>query len=200
MKKILVIAVSLVFAGGLFAQGYVGLKGGVNYDTWNPDVEGVDNYTGLGYNIGLELGYKVMPMLAIDVGGAYYIAKYGTSEDDVDITVTINGIYIPLALRYSFMASPMVNPYVKVGGAVMMEQNGESKVGEEDAEDIVDDFLETDFFVLGGLGVDVAATPMISIRPDVTFQYNLTGDRDISDDASETAYHILFTVGFYYAF
>lgn len=199
MKKLFVIGVALVLAGGLYAQGYVGLKGGVNYGSWNPDVEDVDSYTGLGYHVGLEAGYMPMPMVGIDIGGFYYIGKWSTTVDDVDMDMTINSIYIPLSLKYIFTAAPTVNPFVKVGGAMMMQNSGTVTIDEEEF-DIDDEDLETDFYVLGGLGVDVSVSPMISVRPEATFQYNLSADDEDTEDASESAYDFLFSLGFFYAF
>jgi len=200
MKKLFVIGVTLVLAGGLYGQGSVGLRGGLNYGIFNPDVEGVDNFTGIGYNVGLEAGFKPMPSIGIDVGVAYYIGKYSTTIDDTDFEMTINSIYIPLAFRYIFGAAPTMNPYVKLGGAAMMQNSGETTTGEEDPVDIPDDDLETDFYILGGFGVDIGATPTISVRPELVFQYNLTADDDDTEDASESGYDILFSLGFYYAF
>ncbi len=200
MKKLFVIGVALVLAGGLYAQGYVGLKGGVNYGSWNPDVEGMDAMTGLGYHFGLEAGYMPMPMVAVDIGGFYYIGKWSTTVDDVDYETTVNSIYIPLSVKYIFTAAPTVNPFVKAGAAIMMQNSGETKIGEEDAVDIPDEDLETDWYVFGGVGVDVNVAEAISVRPDITFQYNLTADIEATEDASESAYDFLFSLGFYYWF
>lgn len=200
MKKLFVIGVALILAGGLYAQGSVGLKGGLNYGSFDSGVEGEDAYTGLGYHFGLEAGYMPMPSIGVDIGGFYYIGKWSTTVDDVDVEMTINSIYIPLSLRYVFAAAPTVNPYVKLGGAVMMESSGETTTGEEDPVDIPDEFIETDFFILGGFGVDIGATPTISVRPELVFQYNITGDRDDTTDQDESAYDFLFSLGFYYAF
>ncbi len=197
MKKLFAVAIVLVLASGLYAQmkPYAGVQGGINYGIWNPDMEGVDNYTGLGFNFGVGFGVMPMPMLGIDVGASYFIANYS----DTDEELTINGFYIPLSFRYVFMAAPTMSPYVKAGGAMMMQNSG--TYTEDTVEtDIPDDELDTDFYVLGGLGLDVMAMEAVSIRPDVTFQYNLTADDDETEDASETAYDILFTVGFFYHF
>lgn len=199
MKKLLVIGVALVLAGGLYAQGYVGLKGGLNYGSWNPDVADMDAWTGLGYHFGLEAGYMPMPMVAVDIGGFYYIGKWSTTVDDVETDMTINSIYIPLSVKYIFTAAPTVNPFVKAGAGMMMQNSGTvSEDGEE--TDIDDEDLETDWYVFGGLGVDVSVAQSISVRPDITFQYNLTADDDETEEASESMYDFLFSLGFYYSF
>jgi len=201
MKKLFAVAIVLVLASGLYAQmmPHAGVKGGVNYGVLNPDIEGMDNWTGLGYNFGIEVGMKPMPMLALDLGFAYYIAKYSITEDEIETEATINSFYIPFDLRYMFMATPMMSPYVKAGAAMMMQQSGDVTVDDTEFE-IPDEDLETDFYVLGGLGLDIMAMPTFSVRPDITFQYNLTADDDETEDASESGYDILFTVGFFYHF
>lgn len=202
MKKLFAVAIVLVLASGLYAQmmPHAGVKGGVNYGVYNPDIEGIDNWTGLGYNFGIEVGMKPMPMLALDLGFSYFITKYSNTIADEDIDKTINSFYIPFDLRYMFMATPMMSPYVKAGAAMMMQQSGTDKTDDTET-DIPDDQLETDFYVLGGLGLDIMAMPTFSIRPDVTFQYNLTaGYGDEETEASESGYDILFTVGFFYHF
>ncbi len=196
VKKLLALLLVLGFTGALYGQltPCVGAKVGVNYDVFSTGVEGADSWSGLGYNFGLELGLHVMPMLGIDIGGSYFISNYSYSIDTVDYESSINSIYIPLALRYHFGAAPMVHPYVRFGGAAMIQMSGDV-----DGTDIPDDELGTDFYILGGLGLDWKAMPTFSIRPDITFQYNLTANDSDTPD-SESGYDILFDVGFFYWF
>ncbi len=200
MKKLLGVVMVLAIASGLYGQMAmnVGAKGGVNYDIMSSDVEGADDLSGLGYNFGIGFGIMPMPMLAIDLDAAYFIAKY----KDTDYEMTINGFYFPLSLRYMFMSTPTMSPYVKAGAAMVMQQSGTyTEEGDTVETDIPDDLLETDFYILGGLGVDVVVAPSISIRPDAVFQYNLTAGVDEDDgEDSISAYDIVFTVGFYYHF
>ncbi len=196
MKKLFAVAIALVLAGGLYAQmmPYVGVNVGANYGMFSSGVEGADDLSGLGFNFGLGFGIMPMPSLGIDLGASYFITNYS----DTDYESTINSFYIPLAFRYVFMAAPTMSPYVKVGGAMMMQNSGTVTINDEES-DIDDEDLGTDFFVLGGLGLDFMAMPTFSVRPDVAFQYNLTADDDETDD-SESAYDILFTLGFFYHF
>jgi hypothetical protein len=197
MKKLFAVAIVLVLASGLYAQMNIsaGVNVGANYGMFS---EGEEDLSGLGFNFGVGFGIMPMPSLGIDLGASYFITNYS----DTDYETTINSFYIPLAFRYVFTAAPTMSPYVKVGGAMMMQNSGTVTIGEEES-DIDDDLLETDFYVLGGLGLDFMAMPTFSVRPDIAFQYNLTAGVDEDDDEDEdspSAYDILFTVGFFYHF
>ncbi len=198
MNKLLAFMIAAAMAGGLYGQVYttIGLKGGINYDIFKTDEEGTETETGLGYNVGLEMGYHPLTKLGIDIGVFYFITKYGAQIDGVDYSTTFKNIYVPASLRFLLTRSQNVISYMRLGAAAMFQTSGATKVNEEKT-DIPDDDLETDWYVLGGLCVDIKTAPDIFIRPEIAVQYNLTADDDATH-AKEHSGDLLLSLGFYH--
>lgn len=198
MNKLLAFVIAVAMAGRLYGQDntIIGLKGGVNYDIFKTDEEGTETQTGFGYNVGLEMGYHPLTKLGIDIGVFYFITQYGAQIDGVDYSTTFKNIYVPASFRFLLVRSQNVISYVRLGGAAMFQLSGTTEVNGEKT-DISDDALQTDWYVLGGLCVDIKTAPDIFVRPEIVVQYNLTADDDATD-AKEQSGDLLLSLGFYH--
>ena len=205
MKGLFAVAILLLSFGFVFGQGFsVGANAGLNYDMMNPDVEGMDTWTGIGFGGGLVFDIDIMPTIGAEVDVQYAMYKYSSSIDEggttYDFSNTINNLVVPVLFKYT-MAMPAVSPYFVLGPSLIYGMSGTYKVtghGVDISEDVPDSLLETDFGIQVGVGADLGMVAPINISPYFRFQYNLTADDGDTPDNSESAYDLLFGVNFTY--
>lgn len=208
MKKLAILFLIPLFAVGV-AYGQVGFQVGANlggcYNVLSPDVEGMDNWTGIGFGGGLVANVSVLDMLDIELDIIYLMTKYEFEMEIFDetykATVSINKLVIPVLVKYKFPVAENIAICVGLGPSFIKWLSGKVKAefaGETEEQDIESEDLETDFGLQVGLSMPIMVTPNISIVPDFRFHYILTADDDETEDAKESAYDILFGVNFVY--
>ena len=126
-----------------------GIKGGLNYSTFN-------NTDDAEYKPGFLVGAFVdipIPATPVSVQPEVLYATYGTNINDSDASININYLQIPVLLKFGF-PTPAASPNVFFGPYMGFNMKSEVKINDitVNAEDYVED---TDFGVVVGAGIDI---------------------------------------------
>ena len=200
MKGLLAVTILLLATSLAFGQGFgIGANVGGNYNTFSSGVEGAETQSGLGFGGGLVGVMNFMPNMGVEVDIQYAMYKYGVTIGEVEYSTTINNLVIPILFRYT-MPMPTMSPYFVAGPSMIYGLSGSMSTSGgviDTTMDIESEYLETDFGIQVGAGVDFNMMPQWTLSPYARFQYNLTAN-DADTDASESMYDILFGVNFVY--
>ncbi len=195
MKVFLSLAVLLLSCGIVFAQGLsIGANVGGSYNTMSSGIEGDESASGLGFGGGIAVDIDLL-MFGAELDVLYSMYKYSNSINDIDNTVTVNNLVIPLLFKYK-MAMPVVSPYFVLGPSLIYGMSGTYE-SNGNSYDIDSDDLDTDIGIQVGAGANLGLMLPVNVSPYARFQYNLTAN-DPDTDNSESAYDILFGVNFMY--
>ena len=193
--------VSIFFVMVFFASGqcltapnpYAGIKTGINYGTldWGNDA---DNWTGMGFQIGLGFGIDLTNSVGVEVAPAFRTTDYSTTVLNTPIGARFLNLWLPAHFLLKAGMIPNITPFIGLGLADNIQLDGTGFIGELESD--VED-LENDVYVGFIFGLDVKFVKM-KISPEFSFDYNLTAnDEDTSN--SEKVYDIHAQVGIFYA-
>lgn len=161
-----------------------GVKGGLNYSTFN-DTEDVEYKTG--FLIGGYANFKI-PMSPVSVQPEVLFAQYGAKAEGADFEFNVNYVQIPVLLKFGF-ETPAAQPNVYFGP--YMSFNTKAEVANNDGSfNLEDDAKDTEFGVIVGAGVDIS-----KLRLGLRYSAGLTNvaEDDFNDSAKNGA--IALTVG-----
>jgi hypothetical protein len=161
-----------------------GVKGGLNYSTFN-DTEDVEYKTG--FLIGGYANFKI-PLSPISVQPEVLFAQYGAKAEGADFEFNVNYVQIPVLLKFGF-ETPAAQPNVYFGP--YMSFNTKAEVANNDGSfNLEDNAKDTEFGVIVGAGVDIS-----KLRLGLRYSAGLTNvaEDDFNDSAKNGA--IALTVG-----
>jgi len=205
MKKFIIIffvMISIISAQCMMPiKSMVGLKIGLNYTIYNPD-DGQGNLSGIGMHFGLAMGMDIVNTIGIQIVPSYRATSYSRTINNVTAIFKFNNFYIPVNLLFKAGSTPVVSPYLGIGGAGNFQLNGRWRIesngfgidGEIESED-----LEDDLFLALILGLDIKLIKF-NISPEMSFNYNLTADDPDTVNNTEKNYDLHFSIGFFYLF
>lgn len=161
-----------------------GVKGGLNYSTFN-DTENVEYKTG--FLIGGYANFKI-PMSPVSVQPEVLYAQYGADVEDSDASFVVNYVQVPVLLKFGF-ETPAAKPNVYFGP--YMSFNTKAEIENDDGSlNLEDNAKDTEFGVVFGAGVDVS-----KIRLGLRYTAGLSNvaDDDFNDSAKNGA--LALTIG-----
>lgn len=164
-----------------------GVKGGVNYSTFN-NVDGVEYKPGILAGVYADLK---IPMTPMSVQPEVLFTQYGADIEDTDASFNVNYLQVPVLLKFDFQ-SPLVKPNVFFGPYAGF--NLSSEIKNNDASlNLNDETQSTDFGVVIGAGVDIR-----KFRVGVRYTAGLTNvaDQNFNDDAKNGAFALTAGVSF----
>jgi hypothetical protein len=180
-------------------RGSIGLKPAMNITTYNPD-DGAGNYTGAGFNIGIGLGLDI-GNFGIEMAPSFRTTNYSRTDQYFPVTTSahFNNFYLPVHFLLKAGALPLVAPYLGLGFAFDIQNNGYWAVtsGGTFKTDVPSDQLENDFFLSLALGADIKQSHF-KISPEFSFDYNLTADDSDTPNRTESNYDFTISVGLYF--
>jgi hypothetical protein len=167
----------------------IGLKAGISHCV-------LENQTGTGFHIGMDIGCHVHPNFAINVTPQIkttkYYAPYWPSTD-----YEFTNLYVPFVFSIILGPEKSVGPYLGIGGAINVQLHGrmidEPYVSWREIEDLEQDLY---FAAVGGVEVRLGR---FRILPELSFNYNLTADYPSYEGLSASNYDFGVTIGFGYA-
>ncbi len=169
----------------------VGIKGGINPGTYNPN-DNLGQMTGTGVHIGLGMGTDIFSLISLDMAAQFRTTRYSRQEALARRTYLYNNLYFPVMLSLKAGMLPLISPYLGAGIGINVQFDGKQQL---ESNNVV---LETPiggathaFFIIG-LGVEFK---LIKFRISPEFTVNI---KPTSDDQPEkyTDYHL--SVGLYY--
>lgn len=189
-KKLLVL-ICVVGLSSVYAQAQTssfGVKGGLNYSTFN-------NTDNVEYKAGALAGAFVniqIPNSPVQIQPEVLFAQYGANIEDSDAKWKINYIQIPVLAKFWF-GDPAASTKPNVFFGPYLGFNVDSEIENPDFSVDTDDFFEsTDAGVVVGAGVDVSQVS-IGLRYTAGLT-NVVANEDFEDNQKNGAFAL--TVGF----
>ena len=165
-----------------------GIKGGLNYSTFN-------NTDDLEYKPGFVVGVFVdipIPATPVSVQPEVLYAKYGTNIKDTDMALDISYLQIPVLLKFGF-PTPAASPNVFFGPYMGFKINSEFR-NDDIAFNLDDQTEDTDFGIVVGAGVDIT-----KLRVALRYTAGLTNvakDNSFGNDAKNGAFALTVGISF----
>lgn len=183
------------------AQSTLFLKAGPVISTVaGDDVTGAESSTGIAAGVALDIatGGNLSVMV-----GAQYIQK-GADISDPDISASVNLDYFefPLLLKFGIPSEGSVGAHVLLGPVVGFEINcsadasGSGASVSADCSQIDAATKSIDVGAMGGLGVDIAASPSLTVSIATTYTLGLTSIDDEGGDTKNRAFAAMLGIGF----
>ena len=160
-------------AAVLPAQAQLGVAGGLNFESID-DVEAgsgsatLDNSTG--YHVGLVYDLSVGP---VGIRPGVYYRRVGTfdlskvSNQLVDAKYTVTAWEIPVDLRYTFLPTPIISPYLSAGPKATLPR------GEGDFDDALTDIA---YSLNVGVGADISLPGLSwTLQPELRYTFGASG-------------------------
>lgn len=187
MKKekstIALVALSLFFSfSTVKAQSYFGIRGGVNFATFN--AEKADLSTITRFLTGAYYTYNFQNSNFAVQAEILYSQKGAKDEFMSNIYITrINYLEIPLLAKYSFNTAGDIVPHIYIGPYLGIKLEAGLEIKNDNTYDINDEISSTDFGFVFGAGVNIQ-------RFDIGLRYSL-GLTDITASDSEFQNRVL---------
>lgn len=190
IKKIATILTAIVLTIGLSSKAGAqvlpefGVKGGLNYSTFN-DTDNVEYKTG--FLVGGYANFNI-PASPVSVQPELLFAQYGAEVENSDATFVVNYIQVPVLLKFGFDL-PVASPNVYFGPYMSLNTKAEIE-NSDGALNLEDNAKDTTFGVVVGAGVDVS-----KLRFGLRYTAGLTNvaDDNFNDSAKNGA--LALTVG-----
>lgn len=169
MKIVTKIALALLTVASFsFAEMSIGGHVGGSYNMlWDVD-EYMDDYSGLGFNVGAEAKFA-LPVIAVVPGVYFAYETVSKSSYGVDYTVTKTGLEIPVMARLSLL--PIV--FVEAGPQLNINFSTNIEFANEEFDD--SDASTAEFGLAFGAGADL---PVLPLTVDVRFFLGLSSMSD----------------------
>ena len=180
----MMVAVMALVSTASFAQTF-GVKAGVNFASLTgDDAEGMDGRTSMVFGgfakFQVSEKFAFQPELLYSMQGATTSESFWIGEDDVDVDVTVKLDYlnIPLMAKYYVTEGFSLQAGPQVGFLLSAKAKVEAG-GEEEEEDIKDDFKGLDFGLNFGAGYELES----GLGFDARYNLGLSniGDHDEAD-------------------
>ncbi|HAH51274.1 MAG TPA: hypothetical protein DF712_02155 [Balneola sp.] len=182
--SIILLTIGLSSQGKAQSMPEFGVKGGLNYSTFN-DTEDVEYKTG--FLVGAYANFKI-PLSPVSVQPEILFAQYGAKAENADFQFNVNYVQIPVLLKFGF-ETPGAQPNVYFGP--YMSFNTKAEVANNDGSfNLEDDAKDNEFGVIVGAGIDVS-----KLRLGLRYTAGLTNvaEDNFNDSAKNGA--IALTVG-----
>ena len=161
-----------LLGGAAPTHAQLGVAGGLNFESID-DVEAtngsatLDNSTG--YHVGLVYDLSIGP---IGIRPGVYYRRVGTFDLSTvgglaETEYTVSAWEIPVDLRYTFLPTPVVSPYLAAGPKVTLPR------GEDDFDEAVTDIA---YSLNVGVGADISL-PGLSwkLQPELRYTFGASG-------------------------
>jgi hypothetical protein len=144
MKKLLIVAVAILFTTGAYAQGGAGIKAGVNFA--NQDITDINTESRTGYHFGAFFELRATDNIIVQPEVLF--STHGSKITISNTTEKVNLSYlnIPLLLKFRFLGIADVHLGPQFGVLSNAEYND---------QDIDDQLKAIDFSLIAGAGINL---------------------------------------------
>lgn len=148
-----------------------GIKGGLNFSTFNgSDVE-YEMYSDYNAGIAIEIS---LPTLPVGIESGVYYSHKGAQADDGSVRLSVEYIEIPLLAKYNLGLSDKISPHLVLGPYAGYVINSSARGVTFSNVDSLEDFTnEFDFGLMGGAGIDLNVA-VTTINIQARYSYGFT--------------------------
>ncbi len=173
MKKILLIFAIALFATQMsYGQFALGVKVGYNASKLSTNVDTIKSQFNSGFHVGVwtHIGKRLYfaPELLYTMSGTVFTSSGKLAVDQWKQKVTVGSLDVPLLLGFKIIHSSVITWRIEVGPEVSFVTNTKVKDVEGTGAITGSNVNTTNWYVLGGTGIDV-----LFLTFDIRYQYGL---------------------------